>query len=559
MWGSDLIAETIRAAGFRFAAVNPGASYRGLHDSLVNYPQGKLDLITVLHDEHAVAVAHGWTKVTDEPALAMLHANVGLMHAVMAIHNAWVDRAPVVILGASGAMDAMKRRPWIEWIHSMQDQAALVRPFLKWDDQPGSAPAAARAIAEARFRSGAVPQGPSYVVMDVDYQETELDSPPSPQKLAHVPARAAPGLAPDALQTICDALNRSQRPVFVFGRGTRREAAWRSRVTLARQYGARVVTDIRCAATFPTDDPNHVGVPGFDADADQRAALADADCVLLFDPIDPATWQTHVAADANIALLSLDHALHRGFVKDAHALPGKLALYDADPDKAVEQLCQIVPAREARAPWQPGGTKPHGGPAAHSLDASHSYRRIAEGLELLRAEMPVALTRLPLAWPGGLLPFRHPLDYLGRDGGEGLASGPGLAVGAALALKGCGRLPVAIIGDGDFMMGSSALWTAANQKLPLLVIVAANGVYGNDVVHQRRVAEARGRPLDNIWIGQRLDDPRIAIADLAHSIGAVLAQRMNVEDPSLAETVRQLGQTAMKRSGVTLLEIMMPA
>ncbi len=558
MWGSDLIAESIRAAGFTFAAVNPGASYRGLHDSIVNHQPGRIDLLTVLHDEHAVAVAHGWTKVTGEPALAMLHSNVGLLHAAMAIHNAWVDRAPVVILGASGAMDAVRRRPWIEWIHTMQDQAAPVRPFLKWDDQPASAVAAARAVVEARFRSGMAPTGPSYVVMDVTYQEQWLDTIPELSRLTAVPGHARPGLSSDVLAELQQALQSSRRPVFVFGRSGRDLKSWDARLQLAHAHGACVVTDIRCAASFPTDDPCHIGQPGFGADPAQKTALAQADLVILFDAIDPASWQDLAGPDAAVVLVTLDQALHRGQVKDSFGLPRALTLHAADPDMAVRQLAAQA-GGAVRKPWQPVAGQTGDGAAAHSLDAGDSYAPMAEGLAALRREMPIALTRLPLAWPGGLLPFRHPLDYIGRDGGEGLASGPGLAVGAALALKGTGRLPVAVIGDGDFMMGASALWTAANQGLPLLVVVAANGVYGNDVVHQRRVAEARGRPLENIWVGQRLDGPRLAIAELASSIGALAAERMDASDPGLVDAVLRLGRMALARGGVTLLELGIPA
>lgn len=558
MWGSDLIAEAIRATGFRFAAVNPGASYRGLHDSIVNHPPGRIDLLTVLHDEHAVAVAHGWTKVTGEPALAMLHSNVGLLHAAMAIHNAWVDRAPVVILGASGAMDATRRRPWIEWIHTMQDQAAPVRPFLKWDDQPASSAAAARAIVEARFRSGAAPTGPSYVVMDVTYQEEWLETIPDLNRLLAVPDHARPGLSSDVLAALATRLGQSRRPVFVFGRSGRDMTGWQARLRLARANGARVITDIRCAATFPTDDPCHIGQPGFAADAAQKAALAEADTVFLFDAIDPQSWQELTAPDATVVLITLDQALHRGLTKDSFALPGALTLHAADPDIAVRQLADLA-GEDICRPWQPAPGNNGQDPAGHSLDAHDSYAPMAAGLAALRQDMPIAITRLPLAWAGGLLPFQHPLDYLGRDGGEGLASGPGLAVGAALALKGTGRLPVAVIGDGDFMMGASALWTAASQDLPLLVIVAANGVYGNDVVHQRRVAEARGRPLENIWVGQRLDGPRIAISDLARSIGALAAECRDASDPELAGAIVRLGRMAREGNGVTLLEVTIPA
>ena len=146
-WGSDVLARLLRDLDFKYIALVPGASFRGLHDSLVNHggntnPQ----MLVCLHEEHAVAIAQGWAKVTERPMLACLHSNVGLMHASMAVYNAWCDRVPVVILGATGPMDANNRRPWIEWIHTSRDQGALVRSFVKWDDQPGSVPAAIESI-----------------------------------------------------------------------------------------------------------------------------------------------------------------------------------------------------------------------------------------------------------------------------------------------------------------------------------------------------------------------------------------------------------------------------
>ena len=194
MWGSDLIAAGLRQVGFTVTSLNPGASYRGLHDSMVNYPDGHLDILTCLHDEHAVAVAHGWTKVTGRPALAMLHSNVGLLHATMAIYNAWVDRAPVVIIGAGGPRDAARRRPWIEWIHTFQDQAQLVRPYTKWDDQPASAVSAVRSIAHGTFLAMDGPKGPVYICLDVLDQEEWLESPPSVSELAARPNAQQPGL-----------------------------------------------------------------------------------------------------------------------------------------------------------------------------------------------------------------------------------------------------------------------------------------------------------------------------------------------------------------------------
>ena len=121
----------------------PGASYRGLHDSIVNLLGNETPkMLLCLHEEHAVAIAHGWAKVTGEPMLAIVHSNVGLLHASMAIFNAWCDRVPILILGAHGPLDAAKRRPFIDWIHTATDMGALIRPGTKWDDQPGSAGAA---------------------------------------------------------------------------------------------------------------------------------------------------------------------------------------------------------------------------------------------------------------------------------------------------------------------------------------------------------------------------------------------------------------------------------
>ncbi|MEA2930675.1 MAG: hypothetical protein QOG38_3103, partial [Hyphomicrobiales bacterium] len=127
-FGSDVIAETLRALDVPYIALNPGASYRGLHDSLVNYLGNSApQMLLCLHEESAVAIAHGYAKVTGRAMAAAVHSNVGLMHATMAVFNAWCDRVPVILLGATGPVDAVKRRPWIDWIHTARDQGALIR------------------------------------------------------------------------------------------------------------------------------------------------------------------------------------------------------------------------------------------------------------------------------------------------------------------------------------------------------------------------------------------------------------------------------------------------
>ena len=152
LFGSDVVAETLRALEIPYIALNPGSSYRGLHDSLVNHLGNRApQMLLCLHEEHAVAIAHGYAKVTGKPLAAAVHANVGLMHASMAMFNAWCDRVPIIVLGATGPVDAPKRRPWIDWIHTARDQGALVRPFTKWDDQPASAEAARESLLRAAW------------------------------------------------------------------------------------------------------------------------------------------------------------------------------------------------------------------------------------------------------------------------------------------------------------------------------------------------------------------------------------------------------------------------
>src|SRR5690349_22862664 len=166
-FGSDVVADALRATGIPYIALNPGASYRGLHDSIVNYLGNKTpQMLLCLHEEAAIAIAHGYAKVTDKAMAAAVHSNVGLMHASMAIFNAWCDRLPVIVLGATGPVDAAKRRPWIDWIHTAQDQGAIVRNYVKWDNQPASPAAAREALLRAKWIATNAPQGPVYINLD---------------------------------------------------------------------------------------------------------------------------------------------------------------------------------------------------------------------------------------------------------------------------------------------------------------------------------------------------------------------------------------------------------
>src|SRR5437660_4699379 len=166
-WGSDAMAEVLRRLELPYVSLNPGSSYRGLHDSLVNYLGNQSpQLIVCLHEEHAVALAHGYAKVTGRPMAVALHSNVGLMHATMGLYNAFCDRVPMLVIGATGPLDAAQRRPWIDWIHTAADQGALIRGYVKWDDQPGSVAAALDSLVHGYTATTSYPSAPVYVCLD---------------------------------------------------------------------------------------------------------------------------------------------------------------------------------------------------------------------------------------------------------------------------------------------------------------------------------------------------------------------------------------------------------
>lgn len=173
-YGSDLIVDLLKVLGVEYVALNPGSSFRGIHDSLVNYESGRRpnpEMILCCHEEIAVSVAHGYAKVTGRPMAAIVHDVVGLQHASMAIYNAWCDRTPILVMGGTGPVDSSKRRPWIDWIHTALVQGNLVRDFVKWDDQPGGLAAIPTTMTRGYRIAMTEPKGPVYLCFDVEHQE----------------------------------------------------------------------------------------------------------------------------------------------------------------------------------------------------------------------------------------------------------------------------------------------------------------------------------------------------------------------------------------------------
>jgi thiamine pyrophosphate-dependent acetolactate synthase large subunit-like protein len=520
-FGSDVVAETLSALQIPYIALNPGASYRGLHDSIVNFLGNEQpQMLLCLHEEAAVAIAHGYAKVTGRAMAAAVHSNVGLFHSTMAIFNAWCDRMPVLILGATGPVDAMKRRPWIDWIHTTADQGAIIRNFSKWDDQPASAGAARESVLRAYWLANTAPCGPTYINLDAEVQEGKLNAPLPPIEARRFIPPVTTGPSVELAKQAADILVAAKRPLILAGRMSRDPDDWNRRVQLAEAIDARVTTNLKVGAVFPTDHPLHVGQPATFATDDLIAAVKDADVILSLDWVDLGGTIKAVGEvpSATIIQVTLDQNLHNGWSMDYEGLPPVDLFIPAEPDATVQALLAAIGSRAK--PKKPHLVREQPARAKPSADGPMAAADMAAVLRGVVGDRKTCLTHVSLSWHGDFWTFRHPLDYIGSDGGGGVGGGPGISVGAALALKGSGRMPIAVCGDGDFMMSCTSVWTAVHYRIPLLIVVANNRSFYNDEVHQERVAVARNRPVDNKWIGQRISDPDIDMAMVARGQGA---------------------------------------
>jgi thiamine pyrophosphate-dependent acetolactate synthase large subunit-like protein len=326
-------------------------------------------------------------------------------------------------------------------------------------------------------------------------------------------ATAAPA---EQIKQAAAMLKGAKQVLILAGRASRSEAAWNARVALAEALGARVVSDLKIGATFPTDHPLYAGAPRA-ISPDSVEGLKNVDVILSLDWVDLAGALRSYGPSPSVKVIqvSLDHRIHNGWSMDHQALPAVDLYLSADPDLVVPELVKEIGK----------GSKPHAVPSARKAadkdPTGFTNEHIARALKKVLGDRPVTYTHLPLSWDDTWATFKHPLDYVGSDGGGGVGGGPGISVGAALALKGSGRLPIAICGDGDFLMGVTAVWTAVHYKIPLLFVLANNRSFYNDELHQERMARARNRPVENKWIGQRMSEPEVDLAAMGRAQGAV--------------------------------------
>jgi len=558
-YGSDLVAELLRDLGVRYLPMNPGSSFRGLHDSVVNH-RGNRDpqLLLCLHEEIAVSLAHGYAKASGEIGVAAVHDLVGLMHASMAVYDAFADRTPLLLLGGSGPADPLQRRP-VDWLHSATTQAQLVRDFVVWDAEPATPVAFVDDVVRAYRRALSAPRGPAYVSLDAAVQEMSLDAPvPKPDLALHAPApRMAPD--PDAVTAAADLLSRAERPAVVAGRVALDPAAGEQVAALVELLGAGYHED-RNAVVLPTDHPqNLTGSPDLLRDADVVVAVDVVDLPALLSARGRDRGRVPVAGRGGPAVIDVSHGdLGMPSWSNAFRRPvARSVALQGDPLLGVAQLSQALGSRidtetaaRRRTELSEHKVRLRERQQAlvwgrwHEVPVSPA-RLVSELWEAVRDVPHLLCLRNTRSWPEGVWELPGAGSYLGHSGGGGVGYGPGALVGGALAARDSGRLGVGIIGDGDLLMAAGALWTASHYRIPLLAVVNDNGSFYNDEEHQAQVARQRHRPVEHSWIGMRVADPRVDIAQLARSYGAQAWGP--VEEPdALGKALREAAEAATR-------------
>jgi thiamine pyrophosphate-dependent acetolactate synthase large subunit-like protein len=526
-YGSDLVIDTLRRIGIDYVAMNPGASFRGLHESLVS--AGDPQLILALHENTAVAIAEGYARSAGKPMAVFIHNLVGIQNGAMGIFNAWADQVPVLIVGGSGPADAAMRRPWIDWMHSARSQALVARNFLKWDDEPASLAALQDSLVRAARIATTAPQGPCYVSVDVLLQEAETTSELTARQETLPNARLTTSFTvPNAtLERIVDKLATASNPVIIADATGRTPEAYDSLVRLAESLAVPVV-DLGARLNFPT---GHWA----DATEHRKTLLQNADVVLALDirdvnfGISEVDHESHghttlTNPHADVIHISTNQLMLRGFMDHSSPTPSSVEELIADTSVVLPQLAELAADRAAEcadrrdllraaAVRMPARRRaPAGGAISkrdlsaavfNAVDASGPWQ-VANGLRgAVRSEW--SLERFNA--------------HLGRNVGGGLGYGIGLSIGAALAHRGDDTLIVNLQNDGDLMYAASGLWTAAKYELPILTVVVNNRQYGQDHMHQALTARKRGRPLEHAEVGIDLKDPNIDFASLATSQG----------------------------------------
>jgi acetolactate synthase-1/2/3 large subunit len=537
--GSDYMVDVIRRLDIDYVAAMPGSTFRGLHESIINHGGNrKPELLTCLHEEISVAMAHGYTKVAGKPMATLLHGPVGLQHASMAIYNAWCDRVPVVMLAGNG-LDATKRRPGVEWAHAAQDNAAIVRDFVKFDDQPASLEHFAESLVRAYAIAVTPPAAPVLIMADSELQELPVADEPAEVPRLSLPR--PPTGDPAALAEAARLLAAASNPVIVVDRYSRTQAGIDTLVALAEALQAPVVNKFS-RLNMPTQHYLH-------QTGGARALLAQADVILGIELVD--AWGTvndlrdliHrdqvslVKPSVKIISIGMNSVpMHANFQEFQRYQPVDLDIVgdgEATLPILVEAVRRALPADRRSAVAGRGDQMRDAFRQARTAtltnasfgwDASPiSVARLCAELWAQVKDMDWALTGgetfFQSFWPQKIWHMDKAYQFIGSSGGYGVGHSAPAAVGTALAHRPFGRFVVNIQGDGELMCCPGALWTAVHHQIPLLTVMHNNRAYHQETMHVQRMADRRSRGIDRARIGTAISDPAIDYAKLAQSMG----------------------------------------
>jgi acetolactate synthase I/II/III large subunit len=528
-WGSDVMVDAIKACGFRYVSLNPGSSFRGLHDSLVNYGGNEPEIITCNHEKIAVALAHGYAKASGEPMAVILHDIVGLLQGTMGIYYAYIDRAPVVVFGGTGPMAYDRRRPNIDWIHTANIQGNVVRDYTKWDDQPHSVGSVSESIMRGFRVASAPPQGPVYIALDAGLQEESLNGNVAAPNFTRLATPTSIGPDPAALRELAQTLAAALRPVIVAGYAGRDPNTFGQLVELAELVGAGVI-DTGWRLNYPNRHP---------LNATGSVAIEETDCVLFLDvkdmgkptqKLDKTTRriESQIPPDAKILDLGFNEVGISAWSHDFAQLHESDLQVTADTAVALPLLLDLCrePRQPDRSAWRARLEELHnetraGWSAQMERDADLmpiSTSRLAADVWAAVKDYDWVLTAGTAAeWASRIWDFDRPYRHPGRS--LGTATQIGISLGVALAHRDSGRLVVDLQPDGDLMYDLGALWIAAYHRIPILVVMFNNRAYYNDWEHQERIARLRGTPVERSYIGMEIDKPAPDFAAAARSLG----------------------------------------
>jgi benzoylformate decarboxylase/acetolactate synthase-1/2/3 large subunit len=567
--GSDFMVDVIKATGIEYIASNPGSSFRSLQESIVNYGGNKHpEFLTCMHEESSVAMAHGYAKAAGKPMAILAHGTVGLQHAAMAVYNAWCDRVPIMLF-AGNFLDGDKRRPGVEWYHCVQDPAALLRDFTKWDDQPGSLQHFAESVMRGYKLATTPPMEPVVITADGILQEKPITDEKKlriPKLTRSIPPQGDSGALADAAKMLVSA----ERPVIIADRASRSPQGMKRLVELAEALNAPVI-DLGGRMNFPT---THY----LCRSNDRRLLTRDADVALLLEVADPwgqfntvndpfHEYRRLAKPDLKVVHISLGETLTKSNYQDMQRfMPVDLAIF-GDAEASLPALTEAV--KHAT------GIARRGAIADRASSLRTEYRRMKERTRAAAAHgwdaAPVSTGRLAAelwnavkkekwcvagaggGWTRGLWPATEYHNFIGGSGGAGVGYQAPAAVGAALANRDKGIVTISIQPDGDLMYAPGVLWTAAHHKIPVLMLMHNNRAYHQEVMHLQRMAALHNRRMDTAHIGTTIDNPDIDFAKLAQSMG-VFAEGP-ITDPAAIGRSLSRALAVVKRGEPALVDV----